>query len=88
MPINPGNQSNKVLETQGFAGRRLRDKGMRTYEPQADPKSNRESSASPKSDKIFDSKEFKKAVRKQETDFSSRSFSVLKRMDGSSVPKR
>ena len=89
MPIKT-DQRNKVLEApNNFTQKRLREKrGEDKYfnkEAERSPKDDRQAS---KGDRIYNKPEFKQAVKKTQDDFSNRSFGILKRLDGSSVPRR
>ena len=93
MPIKVNLTQHAPESKNNFTEKRRRDRmGADKYysdEYKRSPKTDREPSPrSAKSDRIYDTPEFKKAVKRTESDFSSRSFSILKRLDGSSVPRR
>mgnify|MGYP001615779497 CR=1 FL=1 len=60
MPIKPPKRNYDVEEIGGFRGRRLRDKGVRDYSKER----------SPKSDRIYDSPDFKSNLEEVQKDFS------------------
>lgn len=91
MPIKPPNQSSKVREApNSFTQKRLRDrKGeMKNFSQDSGRSPKGDMERPPKGDRIYNKPEFKQAVKKTEDDFSNRSFGILKRLDGSSVPRR
>ena len=89
MPVKPPNQASKVKEAPNtFTQRRLRERKGEYREFDQNPRSSKGDRESSKSDRIYMKPEFKQAVKKTEDDFSNRSYGILKRMDGSSVPKR
>lgn len=88
MPIKT-DQRNKVLEApNNFTQKRLRDRKGEYKNFDSNPRSPKGDREASKGDRIYNKPEFKQAVKKTEDDFSNRSYGILKRMDGSSVPRR
>jgi len=89
MAIKPPNQASKVREAPNtFAQKRLRERKGEYREFDQNPRSPKEDRQASKGDRIYNKPEFKQAVKKTEDDFSNRSYGILKRLDGSSVPRR
>lgn len=87
MPLKPDIYKRAYGDAPRATGRVDRDYSQHNRSPQSS-KTDRETQRSAKSDRIYNKPEFKQAVKKEQDDFSNRSYGILKRMDGSSVPRR
>lgn len=87
MPIKPDIYKRVYGNAPRVTGRVDRDYSQHNRSPQSS-KTDRETKVPNKSDRIYNKPEFKQSVKKTEDDFSRRSFGILKRLDGSSVPRR